>query len=130
MKAIKIGLGVGVAALLAISVPSCGLLSPSQPAPPAPVIITNNLPSGSDSGIMVLLTVAGDLAFLLAVGLVVAGMSWHAERKRRQAAEDVVRELVKPQGLDRDRLSLHMAPPVSVAHLQGFLVPDQRKQLR
>jgi H+/gluconate symporter-like permease len=128
VKVIKLGLGIGVAALLAVSVPSCGLLSGSQPAPPAPVIVTNNIPSGSDSGIMVLLTVAAGLAFLLAVGLVVAGMLWHNERKRRQSAEEVVRQMI-PR-VNPEALSLAMAPPASVDRLQGFLVPEQRKQLR
>lgn len=71
---------------------------------------------------------SGSSAFLLAVGMVVAGMSWHAERKRRQAAEDFVRQMI-PR-VNPEALSLAMAPPVSHERIQGFLVPEQRKQLR
>ena len=55
-------LGVGGVAVVAFS---CGLLSGSQPAPAQPVIVTNNIPSGGDSGTTILLTVAGGAAFLL-----------------------------------------------------------------
>lgn len=123
MKIIKIAAVAGVAAVLASA---CGLLGDGASAPPSqPVIITNNIPSGNDSGSLVLLTISGIAAFLLLGVAIVAGMLWFAERRRRVAAEDIVVALT---GRPISQLSLTMAPPISVERLQAMATP--RKELQ
>lgn len=120
MKALFPILGIGGIALLA-STASCGLLSPSQPPAAQPVIVTNNIPSGNDSGTTVLLTVAGIAAFLLLGVAIVAGMLWFSERRRRMAAEDTVIALLT--GRPISQLALAMAPPISAERLQATATP-------
>lgn len=130
MKLIYPILGVGGVVALA-SLSSCGLLSGSQPQAAPPVIVTNNIPSGSDGGTAILLTVAGIAAFLLLAVAIVAGMSWFAERRRRMAAEDAVVALT---GRPISLLSLAMAPPISTERLQAMAAPlpgyDRQKELQ
>ena len=82
MKPLLALLGLGGVAVLASS---CGLLSGSSATPAQPVIVTNNIPSGSDSGTTVLLAVAGIAAFLLLAVSIVAVTAWANEKRRRTA---------------------------------------------
>lgn len=119
MKFIYPVLGLGGIVLLA-STASCGLLGGSQAPPSQPIIVTNNIPSGSDSGVTILLTVAGIAAFLLLAVAIVLGMMWFAERRRRTAAEDAVVALT---GRPMSHLSLMVAAPISTERLQAMAVP-------
>lgn len=127
MKIIYPVLGIGGIALLA-STASCGLLGPTSSAPPAqPVIVTNNIPSGSDSGSLVLLAISGISAFALLGVCVVFGMLWFAERRRRMAAED---SIVLLTGQPISTLSLAMTPPISTERLRATAVANSRKEIR
>jgi hypothetical protein len=106
-------LGLGGIVLLAAT-SSCGLLS----GPAQPIVVTNNVPSGSDSGIAVLLAVAGFAAFLLLGVAIVMGMMWHSEKRRRTAAEDTVVALT---GRPMSQLGLMMAAPMSTERFQAQL---------
>lgn len=124
MKIIRIAAVVGLAAVLASA---CGLLSPSQPQSAPPVIVTNNIPSGADSGTTILLTITGIAAFLLLAVSIVAVMAWFAERRRRTTAEDTVVALT---GLPISQLALAMAPPMSVQRLHDIAAPTSAHELR
>lgn len=121
IKALAIVVGVGLAAS------ACGLLSPSQPQSAPPVIVTNNIPSGSDSGTTILLTVTGIAAFLLLAVSIVAGMAWWSERRRRMSAEDTVVALT---GRPISQLALAMAPPMSAERLAAMAAPLPAVELR
>lgn len=118
MKPLLALIGLGGVAVLASS---CDLLGGGSSAPPSqPVIVTNNIPSGADSGTTILLTVAGISAFILLGVAIVMGMLWFSERRRRTAAEDAVVALT---GRPMSQLALMVAAPMSTERLQALAVP-------
>jgi hypothetical protein len=116
-------LGLG-GIVLATSMSSCGLLGGSTPAPTQPIIVTNNIPTSGDSGLTVLLTVAGIGAFLLLIAAVAA--VWWAlhERQHRGAAEQVVEALT---GHPMRRLGLAAVPPISADRLQALALKHETR---
>lgn len=130
MKFIYPVLGLGGIVLLA-STASCGLLGSSQAPPSQPIVISNNLPSGSDSGVTILLTVAGIAAFLLLAVAIVMGMMWHTEKRRRTAAEDAVAVLMGSPS--RAQIALATAAPISTDRVYAMAaqlpVQNSRKEL-
>ena len=128
MKLIFPVLGVGGIALLA-STASCGLLGAgSQPQAAQPVIVTNNIPSGSDSGIMVLLTVAGIGAFLL-LGIAIALAFWGNNQKQR--ANNAEKAIARLTGREvDDHLRLAISEPISTQRIYSQATPLANAEAR
>lgn len=112
---------LGVGGVVAVSsLASCGLLSGSQPQAAQPVIVTNNIPSGSDSGITVLLTITGIAAFML-LAAAIAAIAWALhERKYRKNAELVVEHAY---GRPISQLGLAGLAPISPERLPTMAAP-------
>lgn len=104
-----------ICVIIGVSVISaCGLLG-GMNTPPQQPIINNITPSGSDSGITILLTVAGISAFLLLGTLVLVASYAMYERRRRQDAEIAVETLT---GQPIRQLRMIIRAPVSIEQLR------------
>lgn len=104
---------------------ACGDLFEGSSPPPQQPIINNITPSGSDSGLTVLLTVAGMGAFLL-LGAVILITVWGLnERRKRCDAETALETLT---GKSITQLRMLVATPVSAHRLKALMLPVGKEE--